>query len=370
MAIHKPLVLGMGGVGTLVCTLLHESGMQVTAMDRQKPRESLESLEYVSFIEGSATDKAALERAMEGCDAVISCLPYHLTLSVAEVAHARGVHYFDPTEDVATTNAIQALAKTSRAVMIPQNGLAPGFIGILGSHIARQFDADDRLRYIRMRVGALPQHPIGSLGYAGNWSLEGLIHEYIAECDIIMDGKRQKIPALRLEETLRIHGIEYQAFTTSGGLGTMTETFEGRVEELNYKSIRYPGHLAGMRMLIEELRFKDDADTLVKFVANALPPDDQDRVLVHASVQGKIGGKLQTKEVVADYLPLVISGKTRTAIAWTTAASIVAVVEMVSDGTLPQQGFVKQEDIPLAAFLRTRTGGLYAKNHAILQGVV
>jgi saccharopine dehydrogenase-like NADP-dependent oxidoreductase len=121
-----------------------------------------------------------------------------------------------------------------------------------------------------------------------------------------------------------------------------------------------------MRLLLEELRFRNDPDALVELLRDALPPDDQDRVLVHASVQGYIDGRLQTQEIVADYNPLEIAGRSYTAITWTTAASIVAVVELVSKQKLPQKGFVKQEDIPLDLFLKTSTGRLYADNHPTL----
>jgi saccharopine dehydrogenase (NAD+, L-lysine-forming) len=362
MAIKYPLVLGLGGVGSLVAALLANLDMYVTGMDRQKARHIPETID---FITGDMTQPDVLAHALVGKDAVIACLPYHIILPVAQAAHHAGIHYFDPTEDVASTVAIRTLAHTAQGVMIPQNGLAPGFIGILGAHLARQFDPGT-LRHIKMRVGALPQHPIGQLGYAGNWSLEGLVHEYIAACDVIAHGQRQKVQALDAPEVLRINGIEYEAFATSGGLGTMTETYEGQVETLNYKSIRYPGHLDGMKLLLEELRLRDDPHALVKCLANALPPDEQDRVLIHVSVQGKIAGKLQTKELVADYKPIAFAGRYHTAIAWTTAASIVAVVELVSDGLLPQQGFVKQEEIPLEAFLHTTTGRWYAEHHPTL----
>lgn len=359
--IKKPLVIGAGGVGGLVARLLSESGMEVTAMDREERKLP----KGIKFIRGDVTSHEKLAKSFVGHDAVISCLPYHLTLTVARAAHQAGNHYFDATEDVETTREICQLAESAQAVMIPQNGLAPGFIGIAGAHIANQFDKG-KIRYIKLRVGALPQHPIGSLGYAGNWSLEGLVHEYIAECDIIEGGKKKKVPALKHAEIIRIDGVEYEAFTTSGGLGTMTETYAGEVEDLDYKSIRYPGHLAGMKLLIEEMRFKDDEAGLVKRIANALPPDEQDRVLIHASVQGKINGKLQTKELVADYKPIKIGGKMRTAIAWTTSASIVAVVELVSKNVLAQKGFVKQEEIPLGEFLKTQTGKFYAENSPAL----
>ena len=365
MTIQKPVVLGMGNVGKLVAVLLRELGMEVTGVD-QAENPPINDINYIS---ADISDKNTLSDVLKGADAVISCLPFFLTLNVAEIAHQKGIHYFDPTEDVKSTTAIRKLAETSKAVMIPQNGLAPGFIGIVGSHLAKKFD-DGSLRHIKLRVGALPQHPIGQLGYAGNWSLVGLVNEYTKECDVIEDGKRKQIPALKHQEILRIDGVEYEAFTTSGGLGTMTETFLGKVEELNYKSIRYPGHLAGMKLLIEEMRFKDEPEELVKRIGNALPPDEQDRVLIHASVQGEIKGKLLTKELVTDYKPIEIAGKTRTAIAWTTATSIAAVVEMVSNGTLPQKGFVKQEDIPLEAFLATKSGSLYATNHPTLGEVL
>jgi saccharopine dehydrogenase (NAD+, L-lysine-forming) len=149
----------------------------------------------------------------------------------------------------------------------------------------------------------------------------------------------------------------------------MAETYEGSVESLDYKSIRYPGHLAAMQLLLEELRFKEAPGELVQRIRVALPPDAEDWVLVHASAQGNKHDTLQTQAVVLEYRPIAIGPRTRTAIAWTTAASLVAVVELVSNGTLPQRGFVKQEDIPLAAFLHTTTGHLFAKHHPAIQAL-
>ncbi len=352
MNIKKPLILGLGGVGSLLAELLKELKMDVTAFDTNKPQHLPKD---ISFISGDAKNSATLAKIFGEHDAVISCLPFQLTLGVAEAAYKAGIYYFDPTEDIKTTEAVRKLAQNSPKTMIPQCGLAPGFIAILGAHLASAFDPG-ALRYIKLRVGALPQHPTGQLGYAGNWSLDGLIHEYIAECDVIADGKRHKVAPLRNVEILRIDGMEYEAFTTSGGLGTMTETFAGKVETLDYKSIRYPGHLSGMKLLLEDLRFREDPDALVKRIGNALPPDDEDRVLIHASAQGQINGRLQTKVLVAQYDPLKIAGKARPAIVWTTAASLAAVIEMVSFAILPQNKFIKQEEIPLAAFLKTTHG--------------
>lgn len=356
-SIKKPLIVGLGGVGTLLAALLNERGMKVTAFDKAKPASVPRG---VKFIAGDAENEKAFAKILQDHDAVIACLPYHLTLNVAKAAHKAGIAYFDPTEDVKSTEAVRKLAKTAKKPMIPQCGLAPGLIAIIGAHLVGEFDRKT-LRYLRLRVGALPRHPTGQLGYAGNWSLEGLIHEYIADCDVITDGQRQKIAPLRNEEILRIDGTEYEAFTTSGGLGTMTETFKGLVETLDYKSIRYPGHLAGMRLLLEDLRFRQNPDELVKRIRHALPPDDEDRVLMHISAQGAIKGRMQTRVLAAQYNPIELAGKMRPAILWTTAASIAAVVELASAGKLPAKGFVRQEDIPLPLFLSTAHGKLFAK---------
>lgn len=358
MKISKPLIVGLGGVGTLLAVLLKEQGMRVTGLDRKRGSQLPKG---IGFISGDVTNGEFLARTLKEHDAVICCLPYHLTLTVAKAAHKAGIYYFDPTEDVKTTGTVRKLAGTAKKPMTPQCGLAPGIIAIIGAHMAHKFDKN-KLRELKMRVGALPQSPTGQLGYAGNWSLEGLIHEYIAECEVIKQGRRQKIPALRNPEILRLDGIEYEAFTTSGGLGTMTETFEGKVQKLDYKSIRYPGHFAGMRLLLDEMHFRENPDDLVKYIRNALLPDDEDRVLMHVSAQGEIQGRLQTKVLVAQFDPLVIAGRTWPAILWTTAASIAAVVEMASAGTLPPRRFIKQEEIALPDFLKTKHGSLFLRH--------
>jgi saccharopine dehydrogenase-like NADP-dependent oxidoreductase len=159
---------------------------------------------------------------------------------------------------------------------------------------------------------------------------------------------------------LVIDGIQLEAFTTSGGLGTMCATFEGRVENLDYKSIRYPGHAALMNFFLHELLMRNDRAHAGRILVNAKPPVNDDVVYIHASVEGWIGGSLLRDEFVRTYLPVEIAGETRRAIAWTTAASICAVVEMVHRGMLPDRGFLRQEEIVLADFLTTHNGRLYA----------
>ena len=352
MSFEKIAVLGLGNVGKLAAKLLHDSGFAVTGYDVRTPREKLpftvKNTDLASP-EAMATEFAQIE-------AVLSCLPYHLNVGVATAAHAAGIHYFDLTEDVPTTKAIIELSTNSKGLMAPQCGLAPGFVGIVGaSHIA----LFDNCRSMRMRVGALPQHPTGLLGYAFNWSAQGVVNEYLNDCEVIEEGVHKWVSPMEWLETLYIDGVKLEAFTTSGGLGTMCETYLGQVDNIDYKTMRYPGHMALMNFFFHELLMREQRDIAGQILVNAKPPVEDDVVYVHVSAEGEIDGRLQRKEFVHGYRPIEIAGVQQTAIAWTTSGSVVAVIEMVRDGILPDRGFLKQEEIPLEAFLATRTGSFF-----------
>lgn len=350
------LVVGLGKVGSLVGTLLNHR-FTVTGLDRQAPAE------IVPFpvITGDVTDEVTLANTIAGFDAVVSCLPYNLNLPIAKAAFAAGIHYFDLTEDVPTTTAIREMAKTARGVMAPQCGLAPGLIGIVGADLAHRFD---RLRDIELRVGALPRYPNGLLGYSFTWSPAGVINEYLNDCEVIANGTVKMVPALDGIEVINIEGQEFEAFSTSGGLGTMCETYAGRVDTLNYKTIRYPGHCRLMRFLLYELILKNQRQLIETILTDAKPPVQDDVVYVYAVVEGWKNGQLAREEFYRAYHPRLIDGRAWRAISWTTAGSVAAVVELVADGLLPQQGFIKQEDIPFSAFLDTQNGQFFRQSVA------
>ncbi|MBM4334146.1 MAG: L-lysine dehydrogenase [Deltaproteobacteria bacterium] len=349
--IKSVLVLGLGKVGSLIATLLHETGFKVTGADLHEqaglpfPTEKLDLSRPVG-----------IKEKLPGFDAVVSALPYSLNLGVATTAHEAGIHYFDLTEDVRTTQAIIRMGDTAKAVLAPQCGLAPGFIAIVGAALSENFD---KIRSIKLRVGALPQNPTGLLGYAFNWSPEGVVNEYLNDCEVIEDGEHKWVSPLEWLETIVIQGVQLEAFTTSGGLGTMGETYKGRVENLDYKTIRYPGHAKLMNFFFHELLMRKDRQRAGEILIYAKPPVAEDVVYIHASAEGWKRDTLFRDEFVRAYYPLKIAGRRWRAISWTTAASVCAVVEMVSNGSLPGKGFLKQEEIPLDKFLQTVNGSLF-----------
>jgi saccharopine dehydrogenase-like NADP-dependent oxidoreductase len=347
------LVIGMGKVGSLV-GILFSKRFNIKGLDKNQPATELP----FEVLKGDVSDRNLLEKLIPEFDAVVSCMPYNLNLAIAEIAWKTGKHYFDLTEDVPTTSAIRAMAtQGSQAVLAPQCGLAPGLIGIVGADLAKRFT---KLRDIELRVGALPKYPNGLLGYSFTWSPAGVINEYLNDCEAIHNGELKLVSALDGLETINIEGNEFEAFSTSGGLGTMCETYLGKVDTLNYKTIRYPGHGKLMKFLLYELILKNKRELIEEILTEAKPPVQEDVVYVYAVVEGWKNQTLEREEFYRAYSPKNIDSKHWRAISWTTAASIVAVVEMVADGKLPQTGFIKQEEIDFEKFLETETGKFFS----------
>jgi saccharopine dehydrogenase-like NADP-dependent oxidoreductase len=242
-------------------------------------------------------------------------------------------------------------------VLAPQCGLAPGFITIAANHLAAPYSTLDTLR---LRVGALPMQPSNELGYNLTWSTEGVINEYINECEAVQNGTLVRIPALEHEERLIIDGIEFEAFNTSGGLGTLADSMRGKVRNLNYKTIRFPGHAKLMRFLLQELRLSEHRDELRRILERALPWTADDQVVVFVSASGMRDGRLTESSYAKRIGARAIGGHHWTAIQITTAAGVCAIVDLVAQGKGAKSGLVRMEDFRFADFIANRFGAYYA----------
>jgi saccharopine dehydrogenase-like NADP-dependent oxidoreductase len=356
----KIALLGAGHIGQTIARLLHATGdYQVTVLDK--------SAAYLKVLadEGIATDMvdsenqaalmAAIREHARGNGIVVNALPYHLAIKAAEAALECGCHYFDLTEDVAATKAIKDMAQGAKTAFMPQCGLAPGFIGIVAHHLAKQFD---EVRDVQMRVGALPAFPTNKLKYNLTWSVDGLINEYCHPCEAIHGG--EFISALPLEglEHFSLDGTEYEAFNTSGGLGTLCETWAGKVKNLDYKTVRYPGHRDLMKFLLGDLALAGDQELLKNIMRKSMPATMQDVVLVFVTVSGMKNGVL-LQEVFARKIFAERGEQPISAIQITTAAGICTAVDLFREGKLPKTGFIRQEDVALPDFLANRFGKAY-----------
>lgn len=356
---RKAAVVGAGKIGSTVVDLLVGSGAyEVLLID-----QSAEALAAFAGRKGVTTaamaidDAEALAGRLSGAFAVVNCAPFHLTVAVARAAKAAGAHYLDLTEDVASSRVVRELAADAATAFIPQCGLAPGFITIAAWDLIKHFD---QLHDVRLRVGALPRYPSNALNYNLTWSTDGVINEYCEPCEAIVNGQRRETPALEEREEFALDGVTYEAFNTSGGLGTLCQTLDGQVRNLNYKTIRYPGHAAIMKALLNDLNLRNRRDVLKDILENSVPATMQDVVIVFVTVSGMKQGHLMQETYVNKVFAQPIGGEVKSAIQITTAGAICAVLDMLADGALPQTGFIRQEDIPLHAFLANRFGRYYA----------
>ncbi len=355
----KVVILGGGKIGRMVSFLLGTSGdyeVQVGDLHADAAHAAV-ALFGGTGVAVDLANSAQVAAFVKGAWAVISCAPYHCNQMIATSARVAGAHYFDLTEDVAVTKGVIELAKGSKTAFIPQCGLAPGFITIAANYLADPFA---QIESLRLRVGALPLTPSNRLGYNLTWSTEGVINEYIMDCEAVRDGALVSLPALENIERLIIDGIEFEAFNTSGGLGTLAESLKGRVRNLDYKTIRFPGHRDLVQFLLQELRMREHRGELRTILERAIPSTTDDQVVVFVSATGMVEGRLTERIYSKRVRAQMIGGHHWTAIQITTAAGITALVDLFAQGKTPQTGLVRMEDVSWNDFITNRFGRLYA----------
>jgi len=360
----KVALVGAGKIGIMISELLLSvDDFELTVIDASQDQlDHLGDIAHLKKVCLDVTDEKSLVKVLSEHYVVLSATPFFMTSHIAKAAVKAGIHYLDLTEDVASTETVKRLAGESSMAMIPQCGLAPGFISIVANDVASTFD---ELETIRMCVGALPQFPSNSLNYNLTWSTDGVINEYCEPCVALIDGELTMVPPLEHLEHFSLDGINYESFNTSGGLGTLAETLAGKVKNLSYQTIRYPGHRNIMKTLLQDLQLRDHRDLLKEVFENALPATLQDVVLIFVTVSGMKHDQLFQETYANKIYGQEINGKFYSAIQITTAASICTVLDLLVSGQIPDKGFVRQEDIGLDTFLNNRFGKYYRSEQTI-----
>ncbi|MDP1660467.1 MAG: saccharopine dehydrogenase C-terminal domain-containing protein, partial [Phycisphaerales bacterium] len=328
------------------------------------------------------SDINAVKALLKGHDSVICMLPFNFVIGIAEAANELGVNYFDVTEDVETTDKVKSIADSGRAkvALVPQCGLAPGYIAIAAHDVARSFKTIDTLV---LRVGALPQYPTNRLKYNVTWSAAGVINEYCEPCNVMLGGKGVKVPALGGVENFTLNGCEYEAFFTSGGIGSLIESLVAAgktIDEttLAYKSIRYPGHAELMKFLLQDLRLGEEHATptragrvfdralAVDLLEHGCARTTQDVVVVFVTGIGIGHDGVRRQINFGRTVPATeMFGRLWPAIELTTAAGVCAMLDLHRLGKTARSGFIKQEDVSLEMFNETIFGLGYEGPHMI-----
>jgi saccharopine dehydrogenase-like NADP-dependent oxidoreductase len=363
---HTVALFGAGKIGEAIAALLASSGryhIKVCDYDIDQAAKIASPYKECEAHLLQLSDHESTKKVLNECELVISALPFFCNKQVAQAAHDLGIHYVDLTEDVETSHFIANLSSSSRSCFMPQCGLAPGFISIAAAHLIKSFDIVDT---VKMRVGALPIYPTNMLKYNLTWSTDGLINEYCNLCEVIQNGERLEVLPLEGYEHFSLDGSEYEAFNTSGGLGTLCETLQGKVRELNYKSIRYPGHRDLVAFLLKDLRFHDDRSTLKKILERSISTTSQDKCMILVEVNGTLNGRFCQKTYASTVYNQHVAQRHFGAIQVTTAAGACGSVDLLLSGSLTKErGLVRAEDISLTQFLANEFGRLYLDDKAM-----
>lgn len=308
-------------------------------------------------------DTAALAAALRGCAVVVSAVSYSVNESVTRAAIEAGVHMCDlgGNNDVVDRQlALDAAARERGVTVLPNCGLAPGLINILALSGMEQFDVVDA---IRLRVGGLPQRPVPPLNYQIVFSAEGLINEYLEPSEVLTGGELHTVPSMTGLEDLTFPAPygRLEAFYTSGGLSTLTRTLRGKVRELDYKTIRYPGHCERFRLLLDAgfasseplllgSGVRTSRELFTELLKRRLGGSAPDVVLARATLSGRRGGRPQT--LVYECVDAYDEGARMSAMMRTTAFPTSIAALMLAAGTVTRRGvFPPEECIPGALMI-------------------
>ena len=350
-------VVGGGKIGELIIALLSRH-YHVTVYDVNLKRAKECAGKHAKAVKIDAKNVKALAKALKDKRLVINSCPFFMNSYIARAAAAAGASYIDLSEDVTTGDQIEKLSQHAKGYFVPRCGIAPGFIQIIAGHLIKQYESVDK---VSLRVGALPVNPTNALKYNLTWSTDGLINEYGNPCEALQNGEIKMLEPLEGYERLVVDGVDYEAFNTSGGLGTLARSMQGKIKNLNYKTMRYLGHRDLMKFLLFDLKLNEYRKILKQVLESAVPATSQDQVVVLCCVEGRKNGLLTQQTYTKTVKHGDLLGRHWSAIQIITASSAAAVAELVMKGKLPHTGFVRQEEIDFADFCATSSGKTFSK---------
>jgi lysine 6-dehydrogenase len=356
----KILVLGAGRMGHgAAYDLVHNSPdvREVTVADfdiaKAEAVATAVGTDRITARKADASDYAAMVELFRGHDSVISCVNYWYNESLSKAAIETGANFCDLGGNNYVVDSQLALddeAKAAGVSIIPDCGLAPGMVSILGMHGAARFDRVDE---IHIRVGGLPQDPQPPLDYQLVFSVEGLINEYVEVARVIRDGKIVEVPSMTELESLEFENFPpLEAFQTSGGTSTLPDTFLGKIKHLDYKTIRYAGHCEKFKTMID-LGLCSSEEIVADFVKvkprkvfgellqQHLPADGPDYVLVRLEFEGQKDGS--SSRLRYDIVDRLDESTGLSAMMRTTAFPASIMAQMMARGDVARRGATPQE---------------------------
>jgi saccharopine dehydrogenase-like NADP-dependent oxidoreductase len=282
-------------------------------------------------------------------DLAIAAVPDHAVAAIAALAAEAGVHYLDFSRVThAIVETLTPLA--SKRAVLTGCGASPGLVDAIAADLVRSFP---QVTDLVIRVGALPRFSTNRLGYSRIWNIDGLVDEYLLPSAAIRDGERVTIPSLQEYERFTIGGVDFEAFTTSGGIGDLAR-MPASIKNMTFKTIRYPGHLDYMRLLLDDLDLRSRPYALKMLLNNGLPVIEDDVVLMFITARGEEKGQKVERSVFKKLSPAGRATKFN-ALTQVAAGYAAHLVTLLRQGALPTHGFIEHSLIPVDAALKSAT---------------
>ena len=361
-------IFGAGAIGSAVYHLLKDrTNYSVTVADmtpysNTRPGAFAEEDYQEIDTRHPGTNNSILQEFVCNFTLIINALPYTENLVIYSACLECDIPYFDFSEDAELNEFIHNVdLNKPLSFTMPHCGLAPGMSTVIANHLMHDME---KVEYIKIRVGSLSQDSTNKLKYHLMWSPDGLINEYSGDCEIVRDGKYYKVPTLTGYETLMIDGDTYEAFNTSGGLGSFAKTISNahpyerfQNVNLNYKTIIYKGHHNLIDFLMNDLRIPKKE--LIEIIKRGVSTTRRDLVIIYVVVGGIMNGKQKERCYKKFFYPETFNERYYTAIELTTASGLLTMVELFLKGKLKQKGYNKQEDVALSDAVETTFGNMF-----------
>lgn len=364
------LVLGSGLMGRAIAfDLLHNTTFStVSVLDENKEmldesKRFFGEEESIIFYHQDVTATSEIKSFFADADVVISAVPYLFNENLTKLAISQNCHFVDLGGNnivVQNQKKLFSQAEKAKITIIPDSGLAPGLVSILTKYLVDEYD---HLSRVNLRVGGLPKHPKEPWNYQLVFSANGLINEYVEDAIVLDHGTIKTVPSLTQCESIQFpepFGI-LEAFMTSGGSSTLPYTYKDKIDYLDYKTIRYPGHLDMIKPLFdlglgstEPVSINDTLvsprEMLINLLHKTLPSNGEDVVLLKVTAELKV--ESNTKIVIFEMIDYFDPKTNLSSMMRTTSIPVSVTADLIAREKISSFGvFTPEEIIPASLFL-------------------
>lgn len=331
-------IVGAGNVGLALARMLAATGdYNVRVGDCTEEARAGAAAHGIEARHVDASSASQLAAFLNGADVAVAAVPDRLVPRVMAAARNAGCHYLDfSMPDGASVDAGPRCFRRGC-------GVSPGLTDLIVAGLAAE---SEEAIDLELAVGAIPRRRTNRLGYSLIWNLDGLYAEYTSPCEAIENFEVVSLPPLSRLSAISLAGTDYEAFCTAGVIGSMRSLADTNIRSLVCRTIRYPGHLDYMLLLLDDLGLRQRPDMLRTLLRNGLDEAERDIVLLHAS--SRRAGDDTTRAIT---IRIEDSPELGNALAVGSAAHAAFLVDRIAAGTV--SSFPSTPDT-LAALIESR----------------